>query len=102
MKQSVFRQGVRVASWTCQVLAALALILVPEWRGQGLLMLMCAAWVVSVWERMTRDPDRDPYRLTLRQLHERIASGQLRSDPGETAVMLLIIAAFVVTWLDRP
>lgn len=96
------RQVVRVASRTCQLLAALALILVPDSRSQGLLMLMGAAWAVSLWESMTGDPGRDALRLTLRQLHERFASGQLRSDPWETVASLLTILAFTVVWLDRP
>lgn len=100
MNEPLLRQIVQVASRTCQVLAAVTLILVPAWRSQGVLLLMCAAWAVSLWETMTRDPRRDPFRLTLRQLHERFASGQLRSDPWETAASLLTIIAFTVMWLD--
>lgn len=101
MKQSGTLRVVRVAGWFVQVLAALIIIFVPASRGPGLLGVMVAAMALSTYLE-TRQSGTKVYRLTLRQIHQRIASGQIRTNPWDALPLILSIVAFVMYAFDLP
>ncbi|MCW5611222.1 MAG: hypothetical protein KIS83_11145 [Rubrivivax sp.] len=101
MRRSGVLQSVRIGAWLGQVLAAMLIIFVPAWRGPGLLGMMVAAMAVSLYLESRRH-GAGVYRMTLRQIHERFASGQLRSNAWDTLAMMLSLIALAMHAFDLP
>lgn len=101
MRHSGVLQSVRVGAWIGQVLAALLIIFVPAWRGPGLLGVMVAAMALSLYLESRRN-GAGVYRMTLRQIYERIASGEIRSHPWDALPLMLSIIAYVMYAFELP